>query len=120
MRPSRHQISGMLAALLALMVQIAVGATVPQPDPVAAVFSLGALCHAEQPSDGSDHKTPPLECLVCPFCVVVHAQAVALPDAPVLRPPNAKWLLAALPEVAVSPQPPLPRPPGQPRAPPSV
>jgi hypothetical protein len=120
MIPVRHAITGMLAALLALMVQIAVGATVPQTDPVAALFLAETLCHSDQPSDGSDHKAPPLDCLLCPFCVVVHAQAVALPDVPVLRPPSAKWLLVVLPEVAVPPPPPLPRPPGQPRAPPFV
>jgi hypothetical protein len=116
----RHRISGMVAVLLALMVQIAVGATVPQIDPVVALFSAETLCHTDQPSDGPDHESPPLDCLLCPFCVVVHAQAVALPDAPVLRPPNAKWLRVTLPEVAVPPLPPLPRPPGQPRAPPLV
>src|SRR6185437_6840992 len=72
MRPTRHTLTGILGALLALMVQIAVGATVPQTDPVASVFSAETLCHADQPSDGSDHKAPPLACLVCPFCVVVH------------------------------------------------
>jgi hypothetical protein len=108
----------MLAALLALMVQIAIGATAPQPDPVATVFAAETLCHTDQPADGPDHKAPPLDCLVCPFCIAVHAQAVALPDAPVLHPPGATALRAALPEVAISPPPPLPRPPGQPRAPP--
>jgi hypothetical protein len=120
MRQTRHTLTGILGALLALMVQIAVGATVPQTDPVASVFSAETLCHTDQPSDGSDHKAPPLACLACPFCVVVHAQAVALPSAPVLRPPSAKRLRVVLPDMAVSPPPSLPRPPGQPRAPPLV
>jgi len=120
MRPVQHRVSGLLAALLALMVQIAIGAAVPQPDPVASVVSAETLCHTDQPADGSDHKIPPLACLVCPFCVVVHAQAVALPSAPVLRPPSAKGLRVVLPDMAVSPPPASPRPPGQPRAPPFV
>jgi hypothetical protein len=113
-------IGGLFATLLALMVQVAMGATVPRPDPAAAVFSAETLCHTETPSDGSHHKPPPLDCLVCPFCVALHAAAVALPDAPVLRPPGSRTLRPALPVVAVSPPPPPAWRPVQQRAPPTV
>lgn len=112
--------AGIFAALLALMVQIAVGATVPRPDPVAAVFSAEVLCHSEGPADGSGHKAPPLDCMVCPFCIALHASAVALPDAPVLPPPGSRIMLLAMPAIVVSPPPPMPRPPVQPRAPPAA
>lgn len=121
MRLTRLRLSGIFAALLALMVQVAIGATVPQPDPVASVLAVETFCHAETPTDGSGHKTPPLDCLVCPFCVAVHAQAmVALPDVPVVPLPGLRVVpVAASPGVA-APPPPQPRPPGQPRAPPSA
>ncbi|WP_325599788.1 hypothetical protein [Rhodopila sp.] len=112
---------GLLAALVALMVQIALGTTVPKPDPVAAVFSTETLCHPQPASDGSNHRAPPLDCLVCPFCLALHAAAaVALPDVPAVRPPGSRLVLHAPAPFVQATAPPVPRLPGQPRAPPSA
>lgn len=113
-----RRIGGILGALLALMVQVAIGATVPRPDPVAVLYSAETLCHSDVPHDGSDHKPSPLDCLVCTQCVALHAAQVALPDVPVLRPPLSGIMRLDGPSVRVTSAPPSPRRPVQPRAPP--
>jgi hypothetical protein len=96
----RVSLHGLLAVLLALMVQLGVGASVPRPDPVALLN--GTICHADDDAGGAPASPAPhtADCLVCPLCVAVHAPSVALVAASQVSPPAPR------------------RPPSQPRAPP--
>lgn len=55
---------GVLAALLALAAQLAVGATVPR---ALAGFGFGVICHTDAPTDPAGHHAPapPLRCPLC-------------------------------------------------------
>src|SRR6202012_5368447 len=56
--------TGLVAALFALMVQIALGAIVPAADPGAAVASAEVLCHTGGPNEdgaGVGAGAPPLD-----------------------------------------------------------
>ena len=114
----RFHPSGLFAVLLALMVQLGVGASVPRIDPVTGV---AALCHAEHDGDGRPSKAPlhPADCLACPFCAALNAAAFVL--VPVIDRPSPPALVVvdktALPPPATAP-PIADRAPGQPRAPP--
>jgi hypothetical protein len=114
----RFPLSGLFAALLALMANLGVGAAVPRIDPI---VGLGVLCHPED--SGSPSKTPyhPADCPVCPLCVAMHAPAatlVASVTAP-LPPAVAVVVKTELPPPSTAP-PASYRPPSQPRAPPTV
>ena len=109
---------GLFAVLLALMVQLGAGASVPRIDPVTGV---AVLCHAEHGGGGRPSKAPlyPGACLACPFCAALNAVALVL--VPVIGGvlPRAFVVIArtALPPPATAP-PISDRAPGQPRAPP--
>jgi len=114
---------GLLAVLLALMAQLAIGASVPRSDPVAAIAGVDAICHTIDDSSGTPAAPAPmhpLDCPVCPFCIALHAPAVALVSpGPALTPPEAMVVLRGeLPPPSTAPPAPH-RPPGQPRAPPN-
>nr|WP_294556425.1 hypothetical protein [uncultured Rhodopila sp.] len=114
-------VPGLLAALLALMVQLGIGASVPRPDPLAQIAGAGTLCHAPDGGDGPPNRAPmhPLDCLVCPLCAVLHAQPAALVSGtPMLAPSAAAMVVRPeLPPPSTAPPGPQ-RPPSQPRAPP--
>ena len=111
---------GLFAALLALAIQLAVGATVP--DPALAELGLGAICPTGNPA--SHQRAPPAhhlpDCAACPFCA-----ALTLP-APTLGAPP--WIPAPREAaIAVAPnRPPATGPPiafvaaAQPRGPPAL
>jgi hypothetical protein len=89
---ARHRLSsaGLIAALFALMVQIALGAIVPAPDPGAAVASAEVLCHTGGPNDDGSGSVPPIhssDCLVCPLCAALHAPSPVLGSGPVVPVP---------------------------------
>jgi hypothetical protein len=111
------QLPGIFGVLLALMVQLGLGASVPQIDPV--VTGAG-LCHTDD-SGGAPSRAPthPADCPVCPLCSVLHVQATILAaDAPGLPPPAIAVLIRPeLPPPSTAPPAPH-RPPSQPRAPP--
>ena len=113
---SRFPRLGLLAALFALAVQLAVGATVPFPP---SGSGHAAICHAGEPGEppnGPAHHMP--DCALCPLCVALHHPA-PLPGAPPAMP--APRLLAF---PFVRPTPPATGPPSpailaaQPRGPP--
>nr|WP_294517692.1 DUF2946 family protein [uncultured Rhodopila sp.] len=112
---------GLFAVLLALMVQLGVGATVPRPDPFALLTGAGTLCHADDESGTAPSQAPghPADCLVCPLCVALHAQAAPLiAGGPSLVAPSLRTeRRAELPPPSTAP-PATQRPPSQPRAPP--
>ena len=123
---------GLFAALIALAIQLAIGALVPTlARPVAGLALAGGadqtaaapICHSEDrsASPGSDTPAPVPPCLACPLCALVHEPVLALP----VTPPT----LAGPVQVAVSrPEQPPPGtappaidwPPNQPRAPPPI
>jgi hypothetical protein len=115
----RIPINGLLAVLLALMVQLGVGASVP--DVRIGAVALGTICHVPDSDSGQgDTPTPHLaDCQICPLCAAVHAPPlIMLARAAVLLPPGAQVILRReLPPPSTAP-PALHRPPSQPRAPP--
>ena len=115
---SRFRLSGLFAVLLALMAQLGAGASVPRIDPIQ---GISALCHAEEDEGGAPSQAPShsTDCLICPLCVIVHAQPAVLVSAgPVVMPPAVLAVIRTeLPPPSTAP-PALPRPPSQPRAPP--
>jgi len=116
---SRFHLSGLFAVLLALMAQLGAGAAVPRTDPIQGV---AALCHAEDDAGGAPSQAPShsTDCLICPLCIIVHAQPAALVAAgPVVTPPSMLAVIRTeLPPPSTAP-PALPRAPSQPRAPPT-
>ena len=120
---NRLPLSGLLAVLLALMAQLAIGASVPRLDPLAQIVGAEVLCHAPNRADDAPTPAPmhPLDCLVCPLCVAVHGPAIALvPGVAILKPSAAVVVLRSeLPPPSTAP-PSSHRPPSQPRAPPTI
>ena len=111
---------GLFAVLLAMMVQLGIGASVPRIDPLTGV---AALCHTAQGSGGRPSNAPEHrdDCLACPLCAALNAASFAL--VPVIG--------RVLPPAVVLPgktelPPPATAPPapecaaGQPRAPPTL
>ncbi|HEX3576509.1 MAG TPA: hypothetical protein VHU42_18070 [Rhodopila sp.] len=120
MVPNRRiPLHGLLVALLALMAQLGVGASVPRLDPFAQVIGTEILCHPPAGSGGTPAPMHPFDCLMCPFCVALHAPAAVLvSDVSVLAPSALVVLLRAeLPPPSTAPPSPR-RAPSQPRAPP--
>lgn len=108
-----------MAMLLALAVQLGLGAIVPRVEPLLQLAATQTLCHPGTP--GQPQPPHPSECLLCAFCVAVHAPATMLAAAtwqklPALRIARAE---AGLPPPARAPPSPF-RPPHQPRAPPTL
>ncbi len=116
----RFHLHGLFAVMIALMAQLAAGASVPRIDPIA---TIGVLCHAGDDTGGAPSNAPshPIDCLVCPLCVALHtpsAVMVALIATPMPRDVGVV-LKTALPPPSTAPPTPH-RPPSQPRAPPTL
>jgi len=115
-------IGSVFLALLALAVQLAVGATVPQPQ-LAALDRIAAICHAGTTPDeappAAPHHTP--DCLLCPLCATLAGPSLGLAGSgPVLPPPGVTVIArAALPPPATAP-PARQGTTAQPRAPPHI
>jgi hypothetical protein len=112
----RHPLSGLFAVLLALMVQLGAGASVPRIDPI----SGATLCHAandtrDVPSPAPSHES---DCPICPLCIALHATSAILASVSATPlPPVARVVVKT--ELPPPTAPPSPhRPPSQPRAPP--
>jgi hypothetical protein len=122
----RVPLRGVLAALLALLVQFAIGATVPQAGARQsgvrlAGIAMAPICHADGSSGGIPGPSHPPACVVCPMCGAVYAPSLALPaPAIVFRVPSQPS--SARPELPPPPTAPpsFAWPPNQARAPPTV
>lgn len=109
------KLHGMFAVLLALSVQLGMGATVPRIEPAAGAM---ALCHTDDASNGVPSRSAP-DCVICPLCVVLQAQfAVLTEDRPVLAPRATLTILRSEQPPPARAPPTAFRPPVQPRAPP--
>ena len=116
----RFRLPALFMALLALMAQLGVGASVPRADPIAAA---GVLCHPHHNSDGTPSHAPAHlpDCPVCPLCAAIHAPAPTLVAVITAPPPPAVAVTATIerpPPATAAPA--MPRPPAQPRAPPTL
>jgi hypothetical protein len=109
---------GFLMVLLALSVQLGLGARVPQIDPL--TQDLTAICHAASGNE-SDRPVAPhsTDCLLCPLCSLVHQASVWVMEDVVAIPRPVTWV-SVRPELPPpSTAPPLPaKVVFQPRAPP--
>ena len=116
----RCSLPGLFAVLLALMVQLGLGATVPRTDPGTLV--AGSICHVQDDASGGPSSPPghPADCLVCPLCISVHAPSLPLLAAAVSLPSPPVVVVARieLPPPSTAP-PSAQRSPNQPRAPPT-
>ncbi len=117
----RIPLHGLLAVLMALIVQLGVGAGVPRADPMAALAGVDAICHTTGQSGDAPAQAPmhPADCLVCPLCVAVHLPTATLvaPTSSVMPPAVVVVQRHELPPPATAP--PFPRLAlNQPRAPP--
>ena len=122
MSSRRIRFHGLLPVLLALMAQLSIGASVPRLNPLAQILGTEILCHTSDEAGGNSTPSPghPIDCLVCPLCVAVHA-----PPATLLASASASVPLTMV--VVLRPELPPPstappsshRPPSQPRAPPT-
>ncbi len=120
----RLPLHGLLAVLLALVVQLGVGATVPRSDPGAIIAGDEAICHAQANGPGNTPDRPPThpaDCLVCPLCVALHAASATLvpPEVALSRTTVMVVLRSELPPPSTAP-PSRHRPASQPRAPPTI
>jgi hypothetical protein len=107
-------------ALLAIMVQIAIGARVPDVDAAAVLGPAQSTCHAADERSDGNAPTPmnPADCLSCPICLSVHVAPllpVSIAQAPTppvagIRIPASRRPATAPPSVAYRTS--------QPRAPP--
>jgi hypothetical protein len=86
---------GLVAALSALVVQLAFGAAVPNRRPSVLLAGAGVICHAGQTRAGDHRGDPPAhrDCAVCPLCAAmsVHAAAPAMPPALANPAPAGLW-----------------------------
>jgi hypothetical protein len=114
---------GLLAALLALMLQLGIGASVPRPDQLARLAGAATLCRASDGAAAPPGRAPmpPPDCLVCPLCAALHAPpATPLCEPSMVAPPAVAIVMRSeLPPPATAPPGPQ-RPPSQPRAPPTA
>jgi hypothetical protein len=86
--------SGLLFALLALVAQLAAGATVPHMTnlgiaDLAVIADATTICHAHETSDQAPvppHN--PTDCPICPLCVSLSAAAFAIAADPALPTPR--------------------------------
>jgi hypothetical protein len=108
---------GLFGVLLALMVQLGAGASVPRIDPI----SGAALCHAADDAGGAPSQAPshPVDCLLCPLCIALHAPSAILVSVGATPLPSGATVVLKTELPPPSTAPPSPhRPPSQPRAPP--
>jgi hypothetical protein len=124
----RLPLGGLLAVLLALIVQLGIGATVPQIDPTAINADAAALCQTINDTGGNPaaplHRHGPghsRDCQICPLCIALYAPAATLATA--VAPPSPSGIVVVLrgelPPPATAPPAPR-RAPSQPRAPPTT
>lgn len=117
---NRHPSSfpGVLLALLALVMQLAYGATVPRESVPSPLQAANFICHADD--DGqSPSRAPSRDCGLCPLCVLRVAPAMALPaGAPVLVPSRLAFPWHAGPHPLAQAIHPVPGTDAQPRGPP--
>jgi hypothetical protein len=90
---------GFLAAVLALVSQIAFGAVLPADEPtpqqIAALNAVRVLCDGVQPADHggkTDHGHRPLAPAICPVGVALSLPGVILTPGPLLPAPSAAAL----------------------------
>jgi hypothetical protein len=118
----RAPISGLLAALLALMAQLGIGMSVPRFDPLAQLAAAETLCHMSDGAGDTQSPAPahPLDCLACLLCGPVHtAPAVLASNEAVPMPPLVDVVIRPeLPPRSTAP-PTLHHSSVQPRAPPA-
>jgi hypothetical protein len=79
---------GLIAALLALAGQLALGASVPSP--ALELSGFGVICHAGGDTGGPpppSHQAP--DCALCPVCATLAVQAPLLAAPPMLPAPRA-------------------------------
>ncbi|MDR3531587.1 MAG: hypothetical protein P4L90_13670 [Rhodopila sp.] len=114
----RFHLHGLFAVLLALMAQLGMGASVPRIDPI---VGAETLCHTTDDTGGTPSQAPvhPADCLICPLCIIHHAQpATLVSDVPSVTPPGLVGeRRVELPPPSTAP-PTAYRLPSQPRAPP--
>ncbi len=93
---------GLFAALAALASQLALGATVPNPDPATMLAAAGVICHVGEAQAGDHRGAPPdhRDCAICPLCAAmsVHPAAPAVPPALAGPAPAGSWRPAPVPE----------------------
>lgn len=116
----RCHLHGLFAALLALVVQLGAGASVPRPDPLRQIADVAILCHGADDTGGAPARLPShlFDCLLCSHCIAAQPQIPPVPAPPYLVPPRV-WQVrrAELPPPSRAP-PPRYRTAIQPRAPP--
>ncbi len=91
---------GLLAALLALAAQLAVGAVVPSP---LMGFGQAVICHADAPAGtpGKQHAPLPMH---CPLCAAMATPSPLLATAPpIARTARVFFPFAASPAPAIGP-----------------
>lgn len=119
----RVPVHGLLAVLLALMAQLGISATVPRLDPLAQIIGAEILCHASDGAGDTPAPAPlhPLDCLVCPLCVAIHAPSIIPISDAAIPIPSAAIVVprSELPPPSTAP-PSGHQAPSQPRAPPSI
>jgi hypothetical protein len=88
MSQRRTSATGLFFALLALVMQLASGATVPRMEALAALAGAATICHAHETSDEAPRSPhAPADCLFCPLCVSLSAPALANSASPLLPAP---------------------------------
>ena len=90
MNHRRTSASGLLFAVLALVAQLASGATVPRMADQAAIADATTICHAHETSDqapAAPHN--PADCPICPLCISLSGTAFAITADPVLPTPRS-------------------------------
>jgi hypothetical protein len=92
---------GFLAAVIALVSQLALGAVLPTdgptPQQIAALNAVRVLCDGSQPTDRGgrpDHGHRPLAPAICPISVTLSLPGIVLTPAPVLPAPPGPVLFA--------------------------
>src|ERR1700760_3329394 len=88
---------GLFAALMALVMQLAVGASVPRLDPVRQIADVAILCHAADDAGGGPAKVPShlIDCLLCSHCIAAQPQIPPVPAPPYLVPPRVQQVRRA-------------------------
>ena len=110
----RFKLHGIFGVLLALSVQIGMGANVPRIEPLDRTV---ALCHMDD--DGSSPPSHSADCLICPLCIILQIQLVVLDEGRCILKPRAALTITRPEQPPPARAPPTAfRPPVQPRAPP--
>jgi len=119
----RYHLHGLFVVLLALVMQLAVGASMPCLSLIGEVTEAEAPCHETHDTGGAPTKVPvhPADCLACSLCCAMQPPISLVPVPPNLTPPRIQHAhRTELPPPARAPPPPRSWSPSQPRAPPSV